>query len=62
MTEEQIRLLAECSIRDGEQRYTEDQIRDMMGAPSVQESKTCVCGRSLDEFNSDCYDHMAKGY
>ena len=62
MNDEMIRLLAEQSIRDGEQRYTEDQIRAMVGAPSVEESKHCVCGKSLDEFDSDCYTHMAKGF
>jgi hypothetical protein len=62
MKDEFVRMLAEQSIRDDEQRYTEDQIRALVGAPSVQESKTCVCGRSLDEFNSECYAHMAKGY
>lgn len=57
-----IRLLAEQSIRDGEQRYTEDQIRAMVGAPLATESTTCVCGKSLDEFDPDCYTHMAKGF
>lgn len=62
MTEEQIRLLAECSTRGGEQRYTEDQIRDLVGAPSIKESRLCICGRSLDEFDPECYNHMSKGY
>jgi len=62
MNDKMIRLLAEQSIRDGEQRYTEDQIRDLVGAPSVEESKHCVCGKSLDEFDPDCYTHMAKGF
>lgn len=62
MKDEFVRLLAEQGIRDGEQRYTEDQIRSMVGAPSVEESKYCVCGKSLDEFDSECYVHMAKGF
>ena len=62
MNDDMIRLLAEQSIRDGEQRYTEDQIRAMVGAPSAAESTTCVCGKSLDEFDPDCYAHMAKGF
>lgn len=62
MNDDMIRLLAEQSIRDGEQRYTEDQIRALMGAPSLEESDTCVCGKSLDEFDPDCYTHMSKGY
>ena len=62
MNDDMIRLLAEQSIRDGEQRYTEDQIRSMVGAPTVEESTTCICGKSLDEFDPDCYTHMAKGF
>lgn len=62
MNDEYIRLLAEQSIRDGEQRYNEDQIRALVGAPTVEESTTCICGRSLDEYNPECYEHMAKGY
>ena len=62
MNDESIRLLAEQSIRDGEQRYTEDQIRAMVGAPSVEESTRCICGKSLDEFDPDCYVHMSQGY
>lgn len=64
MTEEQIKILAEQSIRDGEQRYTEEQIRSMVGAPSKEESETCLCGRSLLDFpaNPECYIHMSKGY
>lgn len=62
MNDDMIRLLAEQSIRDGEQRYTEDQIRSMVGAPTTEESTTCVCGKSLDEFDPDCYGHMSQGY
>lgn len=62
MDNDMIRLLAEQSIRDGEQRYTEDQIRAMVGAPTVEESTTCVCGKSLDEFDPECYVHMSRGY
>ena len=29
------KLLAEQSVRDGEQRYTEAQIRDMVGAVDI---------------------------
>ena len=62
MDNDMIRLLAEQSIRDGEQRYTEDQIRSMVGAPPAEESTTCVCGKSLDEFDPECYVHMSRGY
>lgn len=61
-------LLAKQSIRDGEQRYTEDQIRSMIGAPSVQEETAeqeraerneCVCGviNCADE-----YAHTTSGW
>ena len=54
------KLLAEQSIRDGEQRYTEAQIRDMVGAPSIEEENTCLCGEPLDEC-SEAYVHMTSG-
>lgn len=62
LTNEQVKLLAECSVRDGEQRYTEAQIRDMVGAPSIEEEGYCICGKSLDEFDPECYSHMSQGY
>jgi hypothetical protein len=62
MNDEMIKLLAQQSIRDGEQRYTEDHIRDLVGAPSIEEESTCICGKSLDEFDTDCYEHMSRGY
>ena len=46
-------LLAEQSIVDGKQKLTEDQVRSMVGAPSLAEEKAdeeraarneCVCG------------------
>tara|TARA_A200000113_G_scaffold223081_1_gene237930 strand:- start:2632 stop:2964 length:333 start_codon:yes stop_codon:yes gene_type:complete len=61
LTYEQIKLLAEQSVRDGEQRYTEAQIRDMVGAPTIEEEETCICGEPLE----DCpegYEHMTMGY
>ena len=43
------KLLAECSVRDGEQRYTENQIKALTGAPECDdqfdEDGICVfCG------------------
>lgn len=62
--DENMALLAKQSVRDGEQRYTEDQIRDMVGAPTREESEHCICGKSLEyvQMNSECYSHMTKGY
>ena len=54
------KLLAECSIRDGEQRYTEDQIRSMVGAPSKEEEELCTCGESLKSC-PESYVHMTSG-
>jgi len=53
-------LLAEQSIRDGEQRYTESQIRDMVGSPSLQENELCCCGDKIDDC-ANSYDHMTHG-
>ena len=48
-----MQLLAEQSIVDGEQKLTEDDIRDMVGAPTMKEeleaearaeNNECVCG------------------
>ena len=60
LTYEQIKLLAESSVRDGEQRYTEAQIRDMVGAPSIEEEETCMCGEKINEC-VDAYSHMTHG-
>lgn len=54
------KLLAECSVRDGEQRYTEDQIRDMVGAPTREEEEMCLCGEKLDGCK-DAYIHVTSG-
>jgi len=58
----QMKMIAKQSIRDGEQRYTESQIRDMVGAPTIEESQHCICGEPLDSSHQSCYDHMANGY
>ena len=60
LTDEQVSLLAECSVRGGEQRYTEAQIRDMVGAPTIEEEETCICGDPL-ETCPDGYEHMTHG-
>ena len=50
LTNEQITLLA----------WTESQIRDMVGAPSIEEDQLCGCG---DDINicPDAYEHMTCG-
>lgn len=54
------KLLAEQSIRDGEQKFTEEQIRAMVGAPTIEESETCLCGEPLNEC-PHAYVHMTSG-
>jgi hypothetical protein len=39
---------------------TEEQVRDIVGAPSLEESITCVCGNRLNECK-ESYQHMTHG-
>ena len=39
---------------------TEERVRDIVGAPTLEESITCVCGDRLDECK-DSYEHMTHG-
>jgi len=39
---------------------TEEQVRDIVGAPSLEESITCVCGDRLNECK-ESYQHMTHG-
>ena len=38
----------------------EDQVRSIVGAPSIEESETCSCGDRLEECK-DSYVHMTSG-
>ena len=38
----------------------EDQVRSIVGAPSIEESETCACGDKLKECK-DSYEHMTHG-
>lgn len=40
---------------------TEDQVRDIVGAPTIEEEKFCICGEELSECK-DSYVHMTSGY
>ena len=60
LTNEQIKLLAEQSTVGGKQRYTESQIRDMVGAPSIEEESTCMCGELINDCE-DAYTHITHG-
>ena len=42
------------------QNATEDQIRSAVGAPSIEEEGTCMCGEKLD-ICPDAYEHMTHG-
>ena len=37
----------------------EDEVRSIVGAPSIEESKTCACGDKLKECK-DSYEHALK--
>ena len=39
---------------------TEDQVRSAVGAPSIEEEGTCMCGEKLDKC-PDAYEHMTHG-
>lgn len=39
---------------------TEDKVRDIVGAPSIEESETCECGKKLDQCKNS-YEHMTHG-
>jgi hypothetical protein len=39
---------------------SEDQVRSIVGAPSIEEDKLCSCGKELDTCN-ESYEHMTHG-
>ena len=39
---------------------TEDQIRSAVGAPSIEEEGTCLCGKLIDDCD-EAYEHMTSG-
>ena len=51
----QMKLLAE-------QSFSEEQVRSIVGAPSIEESEHCICGERLDSSHMACYEHMSSGY
>lgn len=53
-------ILAKQSVRDGEQRYTEAQIRDLVGAPSIEEEDECLCGNKIKDCD-EAYVHITSG-
>ena len=60
LTNEQITLLAEQSTVGGKQRWSESQIRDMVGAPSIEEDQICGCGDNVNTC-PEAYEHMTHG-
>ena len=60
LTHEQITLLAKQSTVGGQQRFTESQIRDMVGAPSIEEDQICGCGDNVNTC-PEAYEHMTHG-
>ena len=43
-----------------EETLNEDTVRNIVGAPTLEESITCVCGEKLNECK-DSYEHMTSG-
>ena len=41
--------------------YTEAEVRDIVGAPTKEESEMCTCGKELDAC-TESYTHMSKGF
>lgn len=54
------RQAAELEARQGHPA-SEDQIRSIVGAPSVEDESICMCGESIDSC-PDAYDHMTHGF
>jgi len=42
-------------------RFTEAEVRSIVGAPSREEEETCMCGERIDDC-PDSYSHMTQGY
>lgn len=42
------------------EKYTEEQIRAIVGAPTREEEETCGCGDPIDTC-PDAYEHMTHG-
>ena len=61
LTYEQKFMLVDESFTGGKQKYTEAQIRDMVGAPTIEEDELCICGEPL-ETCKEAYEHMTMGY
>jgi hypothetical protein len=56
-----IGLHIESGWADAERKkLREDQVRSLVGAPSLEESEKCVCGKQLEDCN-DAYEHMTHG-
>jgi hypothetical protein len=54
-------VLAELSKLTIRKPLSESQVRDMVGAPTIEEDEHCVCGKRTEECD-DAYDHMTHGY
>jgi hypothetical protein len=55
-----IGLHIESGWADAERKLREDQVRSLVGAPTLEESKQCVCGEQLEDCK-DAYEHMTHG-
>ena len=57
--EEFARQAAELEAKQGH-KCSEDQIRSIVGAPSIEEESLCMCGEAIDSC-PDAYEHMTQG-
>lgn len=57
--ETQIQTLKEAIVADYA-RFTEAQIRDLVGAPSIEEEDECLCGKKINECD-EAYVHITSG-
>ena len=43
-----------------EEVLSESQIRDIVGAPSIEEENECLCGKQIEDCE-DAYEHITSG-
>lgn len=44
-----------------EEKLSEEEMRGIVGAPSIEEAKICDCGKQIKDCK-DSYEHMTQGY
>lgn len=49
------------TVIDENRQYSESEVRDIVGAPTIEEEQTCTCGKVLESC-PQAYEHMSSGY